>query len=86
MSINNEVQPAPPADEAKPVFPSEYEIVMNVLTAYKKQIDNISKQTEDAVEKLRKNLRAAEDASIGLLAQKKLIESLDRDLKNTTGK
>lgn len=69
-----------------PVFPSEFEIAMNILDQYQKQLDEHSAKTEAAIEKLKKNIRAAEDSSIAIMAQRKLIETLSRDLKKATGK
>ena len=65
------------------VFPTDYEILTSILNQYQKQLNDASKSTEEAIDKLRKNLRSAEDASIGIMAQRKLIETLSRDMAQT---
>ena len=77
----------PTQEEApKPVFPSDYEVLSSILDQYQKQIADATKQTDDAIAKLRLNLKNAEEASIGQVAQRKLLETLARDMKKLTNR
>lgn len=73
-----------PQEPVKAVFPSDFEIVKNILDQYQSHLEEATKKAEDAIEKLRRNLRNAEDANIGIIAQKKLIETLSRDFKRSS--
>ena len=75
-------QNEPATTEApKAVFPNELDIVLAIVENYKKQIEEALQKTDDALTKIKENLKLAEQQKIAVMAQKNLAEALDRDFK-----
>lgn len=60
---------------------TEFDLVLSIIADYQAQIDAANKSTEEALEKLRKNLKLAESNNIALAAQRKLLETLEQNFK-----
>ena len=85
--MNENTTPVEPGiEQPKAVFPTEAEVMLSVVAHYQQQVDEITKKTEEALGKLRKELEHAQANMIALAAQKKLLETLGNEFQKIKGK